>query len=231
MTTTPNADDGAERVHTGQLREAPSMNPSGSGVELLGCPFCGPGNSIPGVWFDDTTNAHRVNCGACGSGTGFKPGWTEAEAIAAWNRRAPQPSPKGGEAVAWQTRCENVETVLARLSSAAWRVIQAHEAWRSPDRDSHPNLVLEEAEAWVGLRACFNNIGDVSAASPSLDGEVRSRLITLIASFPAHERDLGPENTVFADHIPMDGATLGECPKPIERLADAILSLLGRGGK
>jgi len=54
----------------------------------------------------------------------------------------------------------------------------------------------------------------------------REALITLIASFPAHAADLGPDNTVFADHIPSDGAGIGECPKPIERLADAILSLL-----
>jgi Lar family restriction alleviation protein len=63
---------------------------------LKPCPFCGPGNSIPGVWFDDTTNAYRVSCGRCGSGTGFKPRWTEADAAEAWNTRAlasrPQPS-------------------------------------------------------------------------------------------------------------------------------------------
>lgn len=122
---------------------------------LKPCPFCGPGNSVPGLWFDDTTNAYRVNCGACGSGTGFKPGWTEAEAIAAWNRRAPQPSP----------------------------------------------------------------------ATDALADELE-RLKTLIASFPAHAQDMGPDNTVFADHIPMDGAEIGECPRPIERLAEAILSAL-----
>lgn len=52
------------------------------------------------------------------------------------------------------------------------------------------------------------------------------RLKTLIASFPAHAQDMGPDNTVFADHIPMDGAEIGECPRPIERLAEAILSAL-----
>lgn len=61
-------------------------------VALKPCPFCGPGNSIPGLWFDDTVQAHRVNCGSCGSGTGFKPRGTEEDAAEAWNRRA-EPTP------------------------------------------------------------------------------------------------------------------------------------------
>jgi hypothetical protein len=55
----------------------------------------------------------------------------------------------------------------------------------------------------------------------------REELIMLIASFPAHERDLGPENEVFCDRITPDaGQVIGECPGPIERLADAILARL-----
>ena len=63
--------------------------------ELKPCPFCGPGNSIPGLWFDDASNAYRVNCGRCGSGTGFKPRWTEADAAEAWNTRALASRPDG----------------------------------------------------------------------------------------------------------------------------------------
>ena len=63
--------------------------------QLKPCPFCGPGNSIPGLWFDDASNAYRVNCGRCGSGTGFKPHWTEADAAEAWNTRALASRPDG----------------------------------------------------------------------------------------------------------------------------------------
>ena len=56
--------------------------------ELKSCPFCGGRN--PGLWHQDVgvKSFPRVNCGACGSGTGFNPKWTDADAIAAWNRRA-----------------------------------------------------------------------------------------------------------------------------------------------
>lgn len=75
----------------------------------------------------------------------------------------------GGEAVAWRERCVNVEKALSNLARAARRVIEAREAFRSPDRrQTHPDLVLEEAEAWVALQACFDNAGDVT--HPVSDG-------------------------------------------------------------
>jgi hypothetical protein len=57
---------------------------------------------------------------------------------------------------AWELRCAQVEKALSKLARAARRVIDAKEAWRSPDRDSHPNLVREEAEAWIELQSCFD---------------------------------------------------------------------------
>ena len=72
-----------------------------------------------------------------------------------------QPSLEEGfrDGAAWQKRCEGVEAALSRLSRAALRVIRAREDWRSPDRGKHHNLVLEEAEAWVALQACFDGQG------------------------------------------------------------------------
>ena len=50
------------------------------------------------------------------------------------------------------------------------------------------------------------------------------QLAVYIASYPAHQQDLGPENTVFGDHVPSDGAGLGEVPAPITRLAHDLLN-------
>lgn len=58
-------------------------------VELLPCPFCGPGQSIVSLWHDDMTQRWRVGCGRCGASSGTSPrDKTEAPAIAAWNTRA-----------------------------------------------------------------------------------------------------------------------------------------------
>lgn len=58
--------------------------------ELRGCPFCGEGNSIVSLWFDDVAKRWRVGCGRCGCSTGISPrDTTEAPAITAWNTRAP----------------------------------------------------------------------------------------------------------------------------------------------
>lgn len=67
--------------------------------ELKPCPFCGPGQSVVSLWYDDASKAQRVGCGRCGVSTGIRPRSEErtaANAIAAWNRRA-SPIPEGGE--------------------------------------------------------------------------------------------------------------------------------------
>ena len=87
--------------------------------ELKPCPFCGPGNSIPGLWFDDASNAYRVNCGRCGSGTGFKPRWTEADAAEAWNTRALASRPAVAEG--WVHR----EKIIECIRDAADRGFEA----------------------------------------------------------------------------------------------------------
>lgn len=56
---------------------------------LLPCPFCGPGESVVSLYFDDMSQRYRVGCGRCGASTGIHPrDKTEAPAIEAWNRRA-----------------------------------------------------------------------------------------------------------------------------------------------
>ena len=75
------------------------------------------------------------------------------------------------EGEGWRERCENVEKALSNLARAARRVIDARDAFRSPERKSHPNLVLEEAEAWIALQACFDNAGKIDPAPPSQGGE------------------------------------------------------------
>jgi Lar family restriction alleviation protein len=66
-------------------------------AKLLPCPFCGEGNSIVSLWFDDVVKRYRVGCGRCGCSTGTSPrDKKEAPAIAAWNTRATR---DGGEVV------------------------------------------------------------------------------------------------------------------------------------
>ena len=60
--------------------------------ELRPCPFCGPGESHVDLWHDDVSHRWRVGCGRCGCSTGISPrDKTQAPAIAAWNRRYPDP--------------------------------------------------------------------------------------------------------------------------------------------
>ena len=62
------------------------------GEELKPCPFCG-GSADVGEQFDPDGAYYFVNCTECMASTdvllGQQSGYTEAEAIAAWNRRAP----------------------------------------------------------------------------------------------------------------------------------------------
>lgn len=69
----------------------PSMGPpeqEQESVPLLPCPFCGPGQSQVGAWWDDVSNRYRVGCGRCGCSTGIHPrDKTMTSAILAWNTR------------------------------------------------------------------------------------------------------------------------------------------------
>lgn len=58
--------------------------------KLLPCPFCGPGESVVSLYFDDVAQRYRVGCGRCGASTGIHPRNTsETPAISAWNTRQP----------------------------------------------------------------------------------------------------------------------------------------------
>lgn len=63
---------------------------SSTGTEtLLPCPFCGPGQSMVGPWFDDVGKRWAIGCGRCGSSSGrsvHAEGSKEA-AIKSWNTR------------------------------------------------------------------------------------------------------------------------------------------------
>lgn len=66
------------------------------------------------------------------------------------------PPNQGEEVGRLRERGEQVEQRLSDLARAVRRVMDAREAWRSPDRGNHPNLVLEEAEAWAALRSVMD---------------------------------------------------------------------------
>lgn len=99
---------------------------------------------------------------------------------------------------------------------------------REPLTDAEIDMWYHNAQVLGGPHSDISRLlAEVRASrarAPSVGDGLREALILLIASFPAHEENLGPDNTVFADHIPYDGADIGDCPKPIERLADAILA-------
>lgn len=71
-------------------------------AEILGCPFCGRAGTVE----NPEPGCYAIGCDDCcfsmmEGNVGI--GWyaTEAEAIAAWNRRIPPPQAAGGEPVAW----------------------------------------------------------------------------------------------------------------------------------
>lgn len=122
-------------------------------AELKPCPFCGPGQSVVGLWHDDVSQRWRVGCGRCGCSTGISPrDKTETPAIKAWNTRAPQwlpieSAPKDGAAVlatsSYMTG-ENGELV-------AWAAVfdQGRERWAAT-WDGEP---LNDATHWQPLPA------------------------------------------------------------------------------
>lgn len=58
-------------------------------TELKPCPFCGPGESVVSLYFDDVAKRHRVGCGRCGASSGIHPRSRRSEhAVKAWNLRA-----------------------------------------------------------------------------------------------------------------------------------------------
>lgn len=89
----------------------------GATAALAPCPFCGPGNSIPGYWFDDATQAWRVSCGRCGSGTGFRPRWSESDAAKAWNTRGDVAAPARELDLVRQMAAEGVKWDQERLDA------------------------------------------------------------------------------------------------------------------
>lgn len=57
--------------------------------ELKPCPFCGPGQSVVSLYFDDVARRWRVGCGRCGCSTGISPrDETPNPAVFHWNKRA-----------------------------------------------------------------------------------------------------------------------------------------------
>lgn len=74
-------------------------------AEIEKCPFCGAGASIITNRDDDCC----IRCIRWGKACMAAGPWanTEAEAIAAWNRRTPPPQAAGGEPVAWMVGNEN----------------------------------------------------------------------------------------------------------------------------
>jgi hypothetical protein len=172
-------------------------------LEKEPCPLCA---SLPCDWVEDPHHNFNLAIWALGhireiTGVGVKPMLSELpDAVrTAWNTR-----PSVGEPVACGMCSELLGPGL-----------------------THCPLGLESAEDDVKAQCGYRNPPPPLYTRPSVVPD-REALITLIASFPAHAADLGPDNTVFADHIPSDGAGIGECPKPIERLVDAILSLMGK---
>lgn len=65
--------------------------------EIKPCPFCG-GEATVEPWHGGRASKRMVSCCAedCSANPGVS-GGTEAQAIAAWNRRSPAPSPASGE--------------------------------------------------------------------------------------------------------------------------------------
>jgi Lar family restriction alleviation protein len=96
----------------------PSASSAPEAGSLLPCPFCGPGESTVGLWFDDVHERWRVGCGRCGASTGVHGRASGRQpAIKAWNRRG-TPATATQEAGVW--RCEVCGDMKDDLSPA-WR--------------------------------------------------------------------------------------------------------------
>jgi Lar family restriction alleviation protein len=93
-------------------------------AELLPCPFCGSGAEIVVREFtDDKANYGEAyaSCLSCGIEQPYKQ--TEAEAIAAWNTRALQPTSERERIVAWMRSWKDApeaEAVAAAIERGDW---------------------------------------------------------------------------------------------------------------
>jgi len=130
--------------------------PAPQRVELLPCPFCGPGQSQISVYFDDMAQRYRVGCGRCGCSTGIHPSdKTEAPAIAVWNRRAIPAAEASVEAVLFALRIfqppENASVHLHHAIKDAITALSALSASQAAMRE----LIDEAARSMfaVGLTA------------------------------------------------------------------------------
>lgn len=91
---------------------------------LLPCPFCGPGQSMVSLWFDDVSKRWRVGCGRCGCSTGTSPrDKTQAPAIAAWNTRA---APSAQEPVAREALAHVLRTAVLLYQNSLACAAQHH---------------------------------------------------------------------------------------------------------
>lgn len=141
---------------------------SGEGAaELLPCPFCGNIDRLEVVPFDAEPYfpGFIVRCNASGfdgdprKGCGCNTGWaeTEAEAVDAWNRRAPDR--------ALLDRIEELEAAVAPF--AAVGDIFEVRAGNRPNEDDDP--ITEWTDHRVGSRLI--TVGDFRRARKALSGE------------------------------------------------------------
>ena len=180
---------------------------------LLPCPFCGPGQSIVSLWFDDVSKRWRVGCGRCGCSTGTSPrDKTQAPAIAAWNTRA-APAPQG-EPVAWMLRSGIHQLDLTWVPSRTAR-------WLSNGGDVRPLYAApvpqpegpQAREALEHAQVRFRCIADEAEergdtagwAMASVDAERMAKAIAALPSSPAPLE--APQNT--AERLPSSDAADG----------------------
>lgn len=122
-----------------------------TGVELLPCPFCGPGQSCVDLYFDDTAYRYRVRCGRCGCSTGTSPrNSTPTPAITAWNTRATQPA---------TTPNEHVDAVVSNgplegsIYCKVCGLMRPHDGWKKLCSGRTPEISLHATQPDITERA------------------------------------------------------------------------------